>query len=254
MEESPLYEERYRGEARKSNVRFFAALLLIVLIFLCIRGAFVSSFARIDVDGSSMYPTLENGDRLFMQFADTGGDGGGFLRYAKTPERGDVVIVDVRTYHDTEAFKDIIAAPFVSRSSAGKTETVNFLIKRLAGVPGDTVKEENGRIYYLSAEDKARGVTEFTPLKEQPENVSFELEGCVYELGEDEVLILGDNTRNSTDGRYLQTDKNGNPRSHLKCAYKLDDICGVVPRWAVKCRTFSTKYYAFADKLNALFG
>ena len=77
---SPLYEEAYRSEARKSNVRFFVSLFLVVLIFMLFRGVFVASFARIDVDGSSMLPTLENGDRLFMQFADTGD--GGFLRYA----------------------------------------------------------------------------------------------------------------------------------------------------------------------------
>lgn len=248
---SPLYEEAYRSEARKSNVRFFVSLFLVVLIFMLFRGVFVASFARIDVDGSSMLPTLENGDRLFMQFADTGD--GGFLRYAKTPGRGDVVIVDVREYHDTDKYKDILAAPFVSRGASGGTQTVNFLVKRLVGLPGDTIKEENGRIYYLTAEQKENGITEYTELEAQPQNVSYALEGCVYELGEGEVLILGDNTYNSTDGRWLQRDKNGNLRSHLKRAYRPEDICGVVPGWAVNCRTFSTKYYAFTDKISALF-
>ena len=253
MEDSPLYEEKHRIDSKKSNVRFFAVLIFIVLIFAYARGVFVSSFARIDVDGSSMLPTLKNGDSLFMQYSNTGANEGGFLSFLNTPDRGDVVIVDVREYHDTEKYKDVLAVPFVSRNAYGKTEAVNFLIKRLVGLPGDTIKEEDGRIYYLTAEDKARGVTEYTPLEAQPENVSFQLEGCVYELGENEILILGDNTKNSTDGRYLQKDKNGNLRSHLKCAYKIGDVCGVVPRWAVSCRSFSTKYYAFTDKLSALF-
>lgn len=253
MKDSPLYEEIHRGEAKKSNARFFAALLFVAFLFLCFRSAFVSSFARIDVDGVSMYPTLENNDSLFMQYSDTSG-AGGFFCYTKTPERGDVVIVDVRTYHRdnfaTQAeFESVVAFEF--KDASGRD--VNFLIKRLVGLPGDTVKEVDGRIYYLSAEDKARGETEFTPLKEQPENVKFDLQGETYELGEGEILILGDNTNNSTDGRYLQTYK-GNLRSHLRRAYRLNDICGVVPRWAVKCRTFSTNYYDFADRLSEFFG
>ena len=252
METSPLYEEIHRGETKRSNARFFATLLFVILIFLCLRGAFVSSFARIDVDGTSMYPTLKNDDSLFMQYSDTSG-ASGFFCYTKTPARGDVVIVDVRKYHrdrfDTqEKFESIVAIPF----ETGGAE-VNFLIKRLVGMPGDTVKEENGRIYYLSAEDKAQGDTVFTPLEAQPENVKYDLQGGTYELGEGEILILGDNTNNSTDGRFMQTYK-GSPRSHLKHAYKIGDICGVVPRWAVKWRSFSTGYYDFADRLSAFFG
>ena len=93
----------------------------------------------------------------------------------------------------------------------------------------------------------------YTELEAQPQNVSYALEDCVYELGEGEVLILGDNTYNSTDGRWLQRDKNGNLRSHLKRAYRPEDICGVVPGWAVNCRRFSTKCYSFTNKISALF-
>ena len=253
MEDSPLYEEIHRGEARRSNVRFFATLLFVAVLFLCFRCAFVSSFARIDVDGISMYPTLEDGDSLFMQYSDTSG-AGGFFCYTKTPGRGDVVIVDVRKYHRenfaTQAeFEKVVASEFKDASG----NDVNFLIKRLVGLPGDTIKETDGRIYYLSAEDKAQGDTEFTPLEAQPDNVKYDLQGETYELGESEILILGDNTNNSTDGRYLQTYKS-NPRSHLKRAYRLDDICGVVPRRAVKWRSFSTNYYNFADRLSEIFG
>ena len=214
MNGSPLYEEIYRVKERRSNVRFYSLLLAILLVFALFRGIFTATFARIDVEGSSMVPTLYNGDSLLMQYADSYGNDGVPLRIRRKPQRGDVIIVDVQKYN-----------------FAG----VNFLIKRLIGVEGDTVKETDGRIYI-----KAKGETEFSLLDTQPENVTYDLGGQIYEVGEGEIFFLGDNTRYSMDSRY----KTG--KSHFTDRlYKAEDICGVVPEWSIECRGVAKVFYSF---------
>lgn len=215
MEQSPLYEEIYRVKEKRANVRFFAVLFAILACFLFLRAAFTSSFVMIDVDGSSMLPTLRSHDALLMQYVSSDENDGVPLRFTRTPKRGDVIIVDVRKYDFSG--------------------NVDFLIKRLVGIEGDTVSEENGQIYILSKEDKAAGVSVPVKWAEQPENVVYHLGGFTYDVGEGEVFFLGDNTDRSTDSRYKEDGK-----SHLNCLYKASDICGVVPKWAIAIRGFST--------------
>lgn len=214
MNDSPLYEEIYRVKERRSNVRFYSLLLAILFVFALFRGVFTATFARIDVDGSSMAPTLYSGDSLLMQYADSYGNDGVPLRIRRKPQRGDVIIVDVRKY-----------------DFAG----VDFLIKRLIGVEGDTVKETDGLIYI-----KAKGETEFSLLETQPDNVVYDLGGQIYEVGEGEIFFLGDNTRYSMDSRY----KTG--KSHFTDRlYRAEDICGVVPKWSIECRGVAKIFYSF---------
>ena len=82
-----------------------------LVVALCVFALLFAFFVRIvGVDGSSMMPTFDNGDRLLLSVADTG--------YS----RGDVVVVD--RYTDEP------------------------LIKRVIAVGGDTISiDANGRVY-----------------------------------------------------------------------------------------------------------
>ena len=218
MCDSPLFENIYRMKERRSNIRFYAILLAILFAFALFRGFFAATFARIDVDGSSMLPTLQSGDSLLMQYSDSPENDGVLFRITKTPERGDVIIVDVRKYG---------------------FDNVEFLIKRLIGVEGDTVKETDGRIYI-----KKRGETQFSPLESQPQNVKYDLGGFTYEVGEGEIFFLGDNTSRSMDSRYKQPGK-----SHFTDRlYKAEDVCGIVPQWSINCRVFVKLFYSFSQR------
>lgn len=214
MDDSPLYEEIYRVKERRSNARFYSLLLVILFVFALFRGVFTATFARIDVDGSSMWPTLSNGDSLLMQYSDSSENDGVPLRIKRTPQRGDVIIVDVRKY-----------------DFAG----VDFLIKRLIGVEGDTIKETDGLLYI-----KKKGETGFSLLDTQPENVKYYLDGQIYEVGEGEIFFLGDNSKYSMDSRY----KSG--KSHFTDRlYQAEDICGIVPQWAIDFRGVAKTVYTF---------
>lgn len=126
---------------------------------------------RTEVDGSSMEPMLSDGDNL---------------------------IVDKITYRfsDPKRF-DIIVFPF-------KLKENTYYIKRIIGLPGETVQiDERGNIYIngeLLEENYGREVI-------QPEHVGIALNPI--ELGEDEYFVMGDNRNNSTDSR---TEEVGNIR------------------------------------------
>lgn len=114
------------------------------------------------VPSSSMESLISPGDRLF----------GNRLTYKwKDPERFDVVI-----------FKYPV------------DEDENY-IKRVIGLPGETVTIEDARIYIDDSE---------TPLEENylPEEWLVENDGYVFEVPEDCYLMLGDNRNVSEDARY----------------------------------------------------
>lgn len=193
LRDGELYEYRYRYKSRRSTTIFYCVLALIVAAALGFRIYWTNTFGGVYVDGNSMYPTLHSGDELLMKY---GGDA----------ERGDVIVVDVRSYGDEYDF--------------GNTQ---FLIKRLIAVEGDTVYCEDGEVYIRYA-----GTEEFVPLDEPyiPDGEIYSF--GPYEVGTDEIFFLGDNRLNSKDSRY----KEG--LSHLDCLYKESDIYGIVPEWAIK--------------------
>mgnify|MGYP000950271634 FL=1 len=183
LRDGELYEYRYRYKSRRSTTIFYCVLALIVAAALGFRIYWTNTFGGVYVDGNSMYPTLHSGDELLMKY---GGDA----------ERGDVIVVDVRSYGDEYDF--------------GNTQ---FLIKRLIAVEGDTVYCEDGEVYIRYA-----GTEEFVPLDEPyiPDGEIYSF--GPYEVGTDEIFFLGDNRLNSKDSRY----KEG--LSHLDCLYKESDI------------------------------
>lgn len=118
---------------------------------------------RTEVSGESMEPTLENADNL---------------------------IVDKISYRfrDPERF-DIIVFPFHYREDT-------FYIKRIIGMPGETVQiGEDGTIYINGEVLKESYGKEVI----QPEYIGIAAEPIV--LGEDEYFVLGDNRNNSSDSR-----------------------------------------------------
>ncbi len=134
-------------------------------------------FTPIVVDGESMLPTLENGDRMIVnKFKYTVGE----------PDRFDIVV-----FHAPEQ-KDYI--------------------KRVIGLPGDYVEYKNDQLYingkfyeepYLDelkeelTEGEGALTGDFT-LQELPG-----LNPTIDVIPEDYVLVLGDNRRYSKDSRHI---------------------------------------------------
>ena len=76
-----------------------------------------------NVYGDSMYPTLNSGDAVFAQK---------ISNYFKTYKRGDIVVLDG---HDMEGYN-----------------SKEYLIKRIVGLPGETVRIADGNVYIKPAD------------------------------------------------------------------------------------------------------
>lgn len=150
------FEEKEKGLLREI-LGFLVYVAVVVGITFCII-TFVGQ--RTYVSGSSMENTLSHGDNL---------------------------IVDKISYRflDPERF-DIIVFPF---HYGEKT----YYIKRIIGLPGETVQIQDGDIYIdgeILRESYGREVMKNAGLAAEP-----------ITLGEDEYFVLGDNRNDSMDSR-----------------------------------------------------
>ena len=137
---------------------------LLSLAFVIVAVLFINNFIIVNaqVPSSSMENTIMPGNRLI---------GTRFSYWFSEPERGDIVI-----FHYPLDEKIIY-------------------IKRVIGLPGETVRIEDGKIYINGSE---------TPLDEPylKEEWLVENTGFSYTIPEDCWLMLGDNRNNSADSRY----------------------------------------------------
>ena len=140
---------------------------------------------RTEVDGSSMEPMLTI--RLSPSVS-MGSMDGSSMEPMLTD--GDNLIVDKITYRfrDPQRF-DIIVFPF-------KYQENTYYIKRIIGLPGETIQiDEQGNIYIdgeVLEENYGREIIE-------PDNIGIAASPIV--LGEDEYFVMGDNRNNSRDSR-----------------------------------------------------
>ena len=137
-----------------STVIYFAVVIALTFLFVEFVGQ------RTHVNGASMEATLEDGDNLIVDKIS--------YRF-KDPERFDIIVFPYKYQEDT------------------------YYIKRIIGLPGETVEIENGEIY-INGE-----VLEESYGKEVMKNAGIAADPI--ELGEDEYFVLGDNRNNSSDSR-----------------------------------------------------
>ena len=116
MEKQQQSPSAVRGQGM---LEWYEALISAALVLVLIFSFF---FRIIQVDGSSMVPTLVNGDKLIVW-------GAGY-----TPQRGDVVIVDSYTSYGKPLVKRVIA-------KGGDTVSIDYATGTVA-VNGEVLQED----------------------------------------------------------------------------------------------------------------
>ncbi|MGN0484528.1 MAG: signal peptidase I [Lachnospiraceae bacterium] len=159
-----------KDETKKEIFSWVRFLVIVFVISLFINKCVI---VNAEVPTSSMENLIKPGDRLI----------GNRLAYiTKNPKRLDVVIFKYPVDEDT-----------------------NF-IKRIIGLPGETVRISDGKIYINDSEEPL----EETYLKEE---WTVENDGYEFHVPENCYLMLGDNRNVSLDARYWADEALGNGKA-----------------------------------------
>jgi signal peptidase I len=139
------------GRTRTILWEFLQTAALALLVFLVVN----LTTARVRVSGSSMRPTLEGGEYIIVSRL--------AYRLGK-PQRGDIVVFQ-----------------------SPDPSTSEDLIKRVVGLPGDTVKFVHGRVWLNGA------------FLDEPYAVGLTSSDQTWQIGPNQLFVLGDNRAFSRD-------------------------------------------------------
>lgn len=162
------------NRAQRAVIEWGIILLVVVLSTVVLRTFVVQSFY---IPSGSMLPTLQIGDRIIVDK----------LSYRfHDPQRGDIVVF-ARPPLEDQLYTD--------------------LVKRVVGLPGETISSKNGAVYIngkqLHEPWLPPGSQSFTgALAGGDAHQEFDLPGPV-KIPPGEYYVMGDNRRNSEDSRFF---------------------------------------------------
>jgi signal peptidase I len=150
--------QQYREYAEWGGI-----IVVAVIVALLVKAFIMQAFF---IPSESMFPLLTEGDRVLVnKVAYKVGD----------IERGDVLVFN---------------AP---ESEKAQNPEVTHLIKRVIGLPGDTVEARDGKLF-------VNGVQQVEPYIGQNETLDFD---DPVTVGPGQLWMMGDNRENSQDSRFF---------------------------------------------------
>jgi signal peptidase I len=159
LREKDSTESTTRGSIFSRDVITFA--LIVLLIVLPIRLFVAQPFI---VNGSSMEPTFENGEYLIVDE---------FTYRLHGPERGDVIVFNF------------------------PNDPKKFFIKRIIGLPGETVALKDGVVRIITGEHPDGFSLDESYVDERNKITDT----MTVELDQDDYFVMGDNRNASFDSR-----------------------------------------------------
>jgi signal peptidase I len=194
MPEERPYDQQFQtttgngaGGARASKkggggILEFLVILLVAfaLVFGFVRPFVVEAFF---IPSESMLPTLEVGDRVLVNK---------FIYRFTEPGRGDIIV-----FKSPEGVDNSVDGNPVERFIGylgGQRDERQDLIKRVVGLPGDTVAVRDGTLF-VNGEPQNEDFLN----REFPDQSFF----GQTTVPEDHVFVMGDNRSNSRDSRFI---------------------------------------------------
>lgn len=150
-----------RPSRRRGLLSWLITIVIAVVLTLVVKTWLFQAYS---IPSASMVPTLEIGDRVVVS------------KLNRDPGRGDIVVFN-RPANDPPAPGD-----------------PEVLIKRVIGLPGETVSAQDGRVTVNGRALEERYLPTGVRTDEFPAPIT---------VGADQLLVLGDNRGSSKDGRFF---------------------------------------------------
>ncbi|WP_182535188.1 signal peptidase I [Fontibacillus panacisegetis] len=164
------------------EIQSWSVAIIIGFVLSMVIGIFIIQPYK--VDGYSMEPTLNDTQRIYAWKINHTLD--------KLPDYGDIVIIDSRVERDRSLMDDFMEHPIINLFS-GKGDEEIFYVKRVIGLPGDTIEVKNGNVF-------RNGEQLNEPYIKEPMETGTDQ---VWEIPEGHVFVMGDNRNHSNDSRSI---------------------------------------------------
>lgn len=156
-------------------IALFLAMIIHIFLFVPTR-----------VSGSSMFPTLENGQYLIVSKISH--------VFRKTPDYGDIVIIDSRVQRERSWIDDLSEPALNYMALFDKNgQGHNIWVKRVIGKGGDILEFYNHAVY-------RNGIKVDESYINEP--MEFSMEGA-FTVPDGTVFVMGDNRNHSSDSRFI---------------------------------------------------
>ena len=196
--------KRTRSYKERKAIAGIRARRIVLIIFLFIFYQFFSIYIStpLKIETRSMEPTLFSSDRILFSKV---------YQEIRGVQRGDVLVVHPPYYRENQQILDVIN-PFVRFFTFQKIQLsaysrqeweIPYMIKRVIGLPGDTIRIENYRAYVIPSDGSGMfqefdlittGYSLNDPDLPDGWEEGMPLDGCLdsVTLGEGEYFVLGD--------------------------------------------------------------
>lgn len=151
-------------KSKAAEIRDYVIIIVVAILISLLFRQYV--FARETVDGYSMMSTLKDRDVTFVEK---------LSRYSNSVKKGEIV-----TFQSGD-------------------ENHSIYVKRVIGLPGDTIELLNGKVYLNGKELEEPYLKKGTYTGSE----AFLHEGQKYKVPEDHIFVLGDNREKSKDSREI---------------------------------------------------
>jgi signal peptidase I len=165
--------EPQKGRGYRALIEWTIILIAVLLCTVLLRSYVVQSFS---IPSLSMYPTLKVGDRIIVNK---------LSYHLHGVQRGDIVVFASPPLEDQE-YAD--------------------LVKRVIGLPGETISAKDGHVYIngkrLNEPWLPPGAASYTGALPGDAHPQFDLPGPV-KIPPGEYFVMGDNRTDSEDSRFF---------------------------------------------------